>query len=110
MVLYNTATCQPFPYQSKSFPRHKPGQWLTFLGVNSFYSHDTQRFLTAFGGYSFDKVRFPGERAFKQYTNAPRERAEEIVAGFGRFISESEALLNSYPFLSQMKVSIIKIR
>jgi hypothetical protein len=44
MVLYASATGQPFPYQSKSFPRHKPGQWLTSLGINSFYNHDTQGF------------------------------------------------------------------
>ena len=107
-VLYDAAMGQPFPYQS--FTRHKPGQWLTLFGVNSFYSPESQRFLTALDGYSLDKVRFPNETAFRQYTNAPRERAKEIVAGVERFIFESEALLNLPAFLSQMKVGVIRVR
>ena len=110
LVLYDAATDQPFPYQSKSFTVHKPGQWLTFLGVTAFYSHESQRFLTALDGYSLDKVRFPNEAAFQQYTNAPRDRAKELVAGVERFIVESEALLNSSAFLSQMKTGVIKVR
>ncbi len=92
-VLYEAAMGQPFPYQS--FARHKPGQWLTSFGLNSFYTVETQRFLTALDGYSLDKVRFPNEAAFRQYTNAPPERAKDIVAGAERFIAESETLLNS---------------
>ena len=107
-VLYDASVGQPFPYQS--FTRHKPGQWLTLFGVNDFYSPESQRFLTALDGYSLDKVRFPNETAFRQYTNAPRERAKEIVAGVERFIVESEALLNSPAFLSQMKVGVIRVR
>ncbi len=100
-VLYEAAVRQPFPYQS--FTRHKPGQWLVGFGVNSFYTAETQRFLTALDGYSLDKVRFPNEAAFRQYTNAPPERAKEVVAGVERFIAESETFLTSTPFLSQLK-------
>jgi hypothetical protein len=107
-VLYEATMGQPFPYQS--FTRHKPGQWLALFGVNSFYSHETQRFLTALDGYSLDKVRFPNETAFRQYTNAPRKRANEIVTGLEHFIVESQALLNSPAFLSQIKVGVIRIR
>jgi len=100
-VLYEAATGQPFPYQS--FTRHKPGAWLTSFAVNHFYTVVTQRFLAALDGYSLDKVRFPNEAAFRQYTNAPPERAKEIVAGVERFVAESETLLNSALFLSQLK-------
>ncbi len=100
-VLYEEAMGQPFPYQS--FTRHKPGQWLTRFGVNSFYTAETQSFLTALDGYSLDKVRFPNEAAFRQYTNAPPERAKEVVTGVARFIAESETLFNTATFLSQLK-------
>src|SRR6266446_5977939 len=78
-VLYDAAIGQSFPYQQ--FARHKPGQWLVRFGVNSFYTAETQKFLTALDGYSLDKVRFPNETAFRQYTSAPSERASELVAG-----------------------------
>ena len=106
-VLYEAAMRQPFPYQS--FPRHKPGQWLTSFGVNSFYTVETQRFLTALDGYSLDKVRFPNEAAFQQYTNAPPGRAKEIAAGVARFIAESETLLSSGPFLLQVRTGATRI-
>ena len=105
-VLYQAATGQPLPYQP--FARHKPGHWIVKLGVNSFYTAETQGFLAALDGYSLDKVRFPNEAAFRQYTNAPTARATEIVAGVERFIVESEQLLTSSPFLLQVRASTTK--
>lgn len=100
-VLCEAATEQPFPYQRHT--RHKPGQWITALGVNRFYSPETQRFLTALDGYALDKVRYPSETAHRQYMNAPLERANEIVDGTARFIEESEKLFSSSPFLFQLR-------
>lgn len=70
----------------------------TSLGVISDYSHESQQFLTALNGYSLDKARFPNHAVFQQYTNAPCERAKQIVESLGRFITESDDLLNSPPF------------
>ena len=103
-VLCEAATGQPFPYQHRA--RHKPGQWMTSLGVNTFYSTETRRFLTALDGYALDKVRYPSESAHRQYINAPSGRAKEIVDGTARFIEESEKLFSSPSFLSQLRPAI----
>lgn len=100
-VLCESATGRPFPYQRQT--RHKPGQWITAMGVNSFYSQGTQRFLKALDGYALDRVRYPSNDAHRQYISAPSGRANAIVDGVARFIEESETLISSPPFLVQLR-------
>jgi hypothetical protein len=91
-ALYQEATRGNFPYQQH--PRHKPGQWITALGIGSYYSPETRTFLNKLDGYSLDKGRYEESAAFGQYVNAP-DRSQVIVEGTERFIRETEDLLSN---------------
>jgi hypothetical protein len=90
-TLYRRATDEDFPYQG--YPRHKPGQWVTSLGLRGRYSQDTQRFLDELDGYALDKARYEGSLAFRQYTSKKASDLSRIlVDGVDRFLSETASL------------------
>jgi hypothetical protein len=99
--LCNKATGNDFPYQK--FPRHKPGQWVTELGISSYYTPNSQRFLSKIDGYSLDKARYEGTAAFKQYTSPKAmSRGQELVSGVENLISETESLLSNEDALEKV--------
>lgn len=101
-ILYRESTGSEFPYQS--YPRHKPGQWVTSLGVALHYSPETRAFLKALDGYSLDKARYPGTVPFEQYTSeGAANRSRDIVAGTERFITETEKLSQNPDVAAHLK-------
>lgn len=89
-ALVKEATGRNFPYQS--YPRHKPGQWITELGVSSYYSPETLKFLNKVDGYCLDKARYENESAFQQYISA-NDRSRVLADGVPRLIAETEELV-----------------
>lgn len=101
-ILYKEATGKEFPYQN--YPRHKPGQWVSSLGIKDYYSPETQKFLDKIDGYSLDKARYEGTPAFRQHTSEKsRARSQEIVKGTERFVEETESLLTNEEAVRRLK-------
>jgi len=96
LAAYRVATGKELPYQKLG--THKPGQWMTALGVNSYYSAESQTFATRVDSFVLDKARYESNPAFRNYVNAPG-RSAELVQGTERFVFETEALLTDQTFL-----------
>lgn len=106
--LCKQATGDEFPYQK--FSRHKPGQWITELGVSSYYTSNSQKFLSKIDGYSLDKARYEGTPAFKQHTSPKAVgRGRELVSGVENLINETECLLFNKEALGLVK-SMLKLK
>ncbi len=102
-ALYKEAMGKDFPYQS--YPRHKPGQWVTALGISSYYSSGSQRFLAKIDGYALDKARYEGTSAFRQYTvESAADRSRVLVEGTAQFIGETERLATVPEALAQLRL------
>jgi hypothetical protein len=101
-ALVKETTGADFPY--KNYPRHKPGQWITSLGIFSYYSSETKKFLNKIDGYSLDKARYENQPAFRQYTSATaHDRSHVLVEGEPRLISETERLIKIPEVVSQLQ-------
>jgi len=101
-VLYHESMGSEFPYQA--YPRHKPGQWISSLGIAGHYSAETQAFLKQLDGYSLDKARYPGTVPFEQYTSErAANRSRDIVAGTERFVTETERLYQAPEVVALLK-------
>ena len=101
-ALVRETTGAEFPYQN--YPRHKPGQWITSLGITTYYSSDTQRFLNKIDGYSLDKARYENQPAYLQYTSpTAQDRSRVLVEGVPRLISETESLMNMPEVISRLQ-------
>lgn len=101
-ALVRETTGVEFPY--KNYPRHKPGQWITSLGIGSYYSSETKKFLAKIDGYSLDKARYENQPAFRQYTSATaQDRSRVLVEGVPRLISETETLVKMPEVVSHLQ-------
>lgn len=101
-ALVKEATGKDFPYQS--YPRHKPGHWITALGVSGYYSPEVLKFLNKVDGYSLDKARYENELAFRQYTSqGASDRSRVLIEGVPRLIEETENLIQSPEVAAQLQ-------
>jgi len=101
-ALVKEATGKDFPYQS--YPRHKPGQWITALGISGYYSTETLQFLNKVDGYSLDKARYENESAFRQYTSqSATDRSRVLVEGVPSLIAETEKLVKRPEVAAQLQ-------
>jgi hypothetical protein len=100
--LWRAARGTSFPYQIYS--RHKPGEWITRLGIQQCYSSDTQTFLKRLDSYALDKVRYEATSSFQQHTSASAlERGKELITGTRRFIEETEMLSSDPSVLNTLR-------
>jgi hypothetical protein len=106
--LYRAATSSDFPFQK--FARHKPGAWVNSLSLVSYFSYDSQQFISRIDGFSLDKLRFESEPAFQQYTRPTSAgRGAEIVVGTIRFVDDATALAANSAALSAIRSAIAKL-
>lgn len=97
---HRVATGTELPYQKLG--THKPGQWITALGISSYYSPESQAFAARIDSFALDRARYESNAAFRNYVSAPG-RSGELVQGTERFVAETEALLTNQSFLNALR-------
>jgi hypothetical protein len=100
LAAFRVACAAELPYQK--FGTHKPGKWITSLGVSSYYSGESQAYATRIDSFALDRARYESTPAFQSYISAPG-RSAELVQGAERFIAETESLLSNQSFLGAIR-------
>lgn len=101
--LYTTAVGSSFP-QNKFKPSHQPESLSLKLGVNSYYTSDSQSLLSSLTGLSLANARYPTSQAYSNYTS-PKSvgLAGELLTRAKAFVAETEALSGRQEVLATVR-------
>ncbi len=93
----------PFPHEEFT-PFHKPAAYVRHLGIESYYSDQTQAFIRKLEGFALDEARYEGTQAYIDHTKPSAEyRGKELIDGSERFLEETEQLAKREEVLSKIR-------
>ena len=99
-ALWQISTGIPFPHEEFR-PFHKPAAYLSHLGIEPYYSEQTQAFLGKLAGFALDEARYEGTQAYMDHTKpSAGYRGKELIIGAERFLTETEQLAKREDVLS----------
>lgn len=91
-AIWEKAIGCPFPHNDFR-PFHKPEVHVQQIGLHSYYSSETQKFLAKLTGYALNNARYENTQAYLDYIKPEVvKRGSYLIEGTERFISETEQL------------------
>ncbi|MGH7381076.1 MAG: hypothetical protein ACREKR_02465 [Candidatus Methylomirabilales bacterium] len=104
-ALWQLSTGSAFPHEEFR-PFHKPAAYVRGLGIEVYYSAETQAFLKKLEGFGLDEARYEGTQAYKDHTKPSAQyRGNELIARTERFIRETEELSKRQDVLAAIRAS-----